>query len=513
MAGLNDRKKDPLLAALAHFEAIYDISGLLAPASIRDQILRAVLVTDRLISRDYLAHVNPVPSRPPHCIAHLLVVGAGPAGWSAALRAASQGYEVLLVDQRTKPFQLQAQCDSRWVDAGVHDWPAWHQDYPCEIGRESARAPLAVPYDAHRSDRLAARWAKQQEDQAAGLVSELTWKRFVRLGHPDTPHVSPVELVVEDGLHLVEADLYLEDSGAWVPWRLDAGGGRRVKPRFAAVIVAGGQGRERTFVEDRATRRPKSAFRGLPYWHSQPFHPDGPLFDLRASATEQPLRVLVSGAGDGAIQDFVHAITGEGRSRTILRELTGRLLFKQSQVRRIYGLVDQAQRALLLADGKELEYAISSQLERDFGRIIDEMLQSGNHRDLMVDNLIALLAAKRSPPREVTLAHSCLHASKCYPINRLFSVLFRRIWQSSARDPDGSARFRNCGFRFLEGVEVDRVASASAHVCPDEGAEWWKVAEECARHPHTVAFSPSMCEVTGGGIASGPVRRGQQSHP
>lgn len=112
----NKIKLDPVLRTYyvkrAEF-VCYDISGFFSPISIRDQIIRASQVVERAIHHKLIS-----PSRP------LLVVGAGPAGLTAAIKAANKEIKTVLVDKGKVLERLTS--SERYFSPVQYDWVATH---------------------------------------------------------------------------------------------------------------------------------------------------------------------------------------------------------------------------------------------------------------------------------------------------------------------------------------------------------------------------------------------------
>src|SRR5690242_3041515 len=116
----SNKPADPFLLAHQVGPRMFDLSGKLDPISIRDQMLRGLLLVDRALHEDLIGPKSP-----------LLVVGAGACGATAALHAAEEGVPTLLVDRKDQAFSLQRNCKSRWIDPTQYDWPLdhWNQGF------------------------------------------------------------------------------------------------------------------------------------------------------------------------------------------------------------------------------------------------------------------------------------------------------------------------------------------------------------------------------------------------
>jgi FAD binding domain len=112
------------LEAHEAFRNFFWLGAGLAPISIRDQLVRGVSIIEHALEERVEEGDR------------VLIVGAGAAGVSAALRAAEKGINCDLVDVLRGPFLVQARAGTRWVDPTQYDWPMDHwnrQVYPCEL--------------------------------------------------------------------------------------------------------------------------------------------------------------------------------------------------------------------------------------------------------------------------------------------------------------------------------------------------------------------------------------------
>jgi hypothetical protein len=107
-------------------------------------MIRARLAVDRAIEEGLINSGRP-----------LLVIGAGAAGATAAIRSALRGVSTVLIDAAPAPFLRQAACLIRWVDPVQYDWPLHHWSagsYPW------TPPPMPLPWAANYSNLAALGW-------------------------------------------------------------------------------------------------------------------------------------------------------------------------------------------------------------------------------------------------------------------------------------------------------------------------------------------------------------------
>jgi hypothetical protein len=259
---------DPILDAHREDPHHYVISGP-APISIRDQVLRGVMLVERLLEAGEISAERP-----------LLVVGAGAGGASAAIQAAAQGISTTLVERNNASFLTQRLAATRIIDPIQYDWPLDH----CYIGRfpwAAHHAPLPLSFAAARADQLAIRWQYELRAAAATFPSLLTVRFSTTVSN-----VVPVQ--PGDLLHVT-----LGSGGS-----IDVG----------AIVNAKGFGNEQCRIEYPSGTL---CYEGQPFW--------GP--DSFVTLDPSKHEVLISGAGDGALQDYLRIVTGLGRAIDIVRWL------------------------------------------------------------------------------------------------------------------------------------------------------------------------------------------------
>lgn len=260
-----DERWDPVLALHQLIPAgqgapvmpqCYELAGL-RTASIADTMVRACALVRRLHAGGALG-----PSR------RLLVVGGGAGGASAAVTAASLGVPVVLCLADAAPFHVQA-GSPRVVNPTEYHWPHPHW----ALGRFPAAGTVPFPWATSTGVELAQTWTlgldRWRNDPATGPF--LTVLPNVRLQKSDLQTVPGV------GVNCPKAD---DGQGA----------------QFAAVLSFAGM------LHDGSRHL---GFQSFPYWQADPL--DQPDLGLPGPA----YRLLVSGAGDGGLQDFIRALTGK----------------------------------------------------------------------------------------------------------------------------------------------------------------------------------------------------------
>src|SRR5438552_11678698 len=100
------------LFAVKGGERLVQLSDSQTWISIRDHMTRVRLVASQLMESAGLISGM-----------HVLVVGAGVAGVSFALYAASRGVSVTLVEKEDGPLRRQLGCSTRYLHPHEYDWP------------------------------------------------------------------------------------------------------------------------------------------------------------------------------------------------------------------------------------------------------------------------------------------------------------------------------------------------------------------------------------------------------
>lgn len=354
-----------------------------------------------------------------------VVVGAGVAGATAAIAAAKEGVMTILVERARQAFDTQASCETRWIDPTQYDWPLSHwqtQQYPWD--------PALLPIDLHwdRPDyahNLAGGWQQALEDFSARPGALLKLRRKVVLTDVRPSPASPGGEVF--------VDLQDDDSGS-------------TSERASAVLIATGFGRECCNLEKKYHHSAPAVHttEGIPFWANDKLM--YPSFGI----DRQPARVLISGAGDGALQDFLRVVTDPrfGSARAILDQLN----LGPGSWSVIRDAQDQVDRHGNWGTSSDDDHGPLAYLQQAFDAAVSTVLA-----DPRVQGQIA--SVLRAPLPEVYLVYNCGHFGRGYALNRFLALLVARYLELHGPARTGGLPLLNSYHRL---VNLDPVSS---HVC------------------------------------------------
>jgi Glucose inhibited division protein A len=348
-------------------------------------MVRGQWLVDRAIEEKLIGNASDDPRA-------LLVVGAGAAGATAALRAARSGVRTVLAEVAALPFLRQLGCATRFIDPTQYDWPAAHWSVGSCPPWPSPTLPLS--WTADFANVLAARWSMQFAASAAVLPLLTTlFSTSVTIhpwiGAPASP--SRVRVTLTQGA-------------------------RFATRQFGAVILARGFGTERHAA-------PSSSggpdFTGFRFWDTDPFamHP------LAAK------KVLISGGGDGALQDFIRICTGRRSAADVLAALIPSPQREEIGAR-LYSHQDQALRAYSWGSRPSHDHAVHSSLEKH-QRIEISGLRASPLWGSIQKTAAAWFAA--SGVTRIDLVHPCTHFQQGYALNQFLTLLLVGALAGSAR--------------------------------------------------------------------------------
>jgi hypothetical protein len=185
-------------------------------------------------------------------------------------------------------------------------------------------------------------------------------------------------------------------------------------------------------------------------------------------------RLVISGAGDGALQDLIRAATGAKSVSELMREIT-REGGEEELRNAIYSGEDRAQRCLLWSSHSWHDHEVLTALEQAYLTIVDEVDggEAGTVWRSICSKLDSILIARNGDRRTIHLIHSCHHFSRCFGLNRFLAQLtMRRL-----------SRFYPDRFKILTNSAITNVRCN--HEKSPSGTCWGK--------PHTVTFNRQSC--------------------
>ncbi|GEM_PF-3200565 len=421
--------------------------GQYSPVSIRDQIVRASYLVDRLWARGRLGAGS-----------RLLIIGAGAAGVTAAIRALSYSIgHVDLVERAKLPMPLQARCSTRTIDPVQYDWPAGHwgdkrwpvpeSHNPREYTAVSIDSPThlrTMRSDAWASaffNTLSSHLGKTNFDFHGGVEAS-AWARQFAGGSRLLVTLSSVAAAGSVGFQYpVDADV---------------------------IIFAGGLGIERAQL-DLDPAAPPAMFHGIPFWQDDKFQ-DGDV-GIKGGPHDG---VLVSGSGDGALQDYVRLVTGLDTCAEVLSLALGSLSTPawRARVEGLWHWEDHAQRALRHEPQPINTCTIQYRLHARYEDLVEELVKSGDWPRVCTA-FDKHIANKGRPFDEVYLAYPCDHFTWCYALNRIVALLVIAYVMERSSKPGFDPRLPNRSVR---------ATAALQHVCKDG----------CWGYTHLVRFATSV---------------------
>jgi hypothetical protein len=372
---------DPLLKSHEVMPRFFNLGGRIDPVSIRDQMVRAQSIVERAAATGLIDREHP-----------LLVVGAGAAGATAAIRAAQLNIKTVLIDRWSAPFLLQRQCRTRWVDPVQYDWwaPHWNVGRYPHRNRTISGNPAPLPWSEERSHRIAAKLETLLNGYARGMPNLLS------IMYSSTAAV--VHSANARGWDLTVNGQYLQASA--VIWTIGLGAERHVvKPPPNAS-------------------RQTTDYAGYSFWETDAYEQ---IFPNRRRA-----RIVISGSGDGGMQDFIRLTTKIGnRSAKEIYDHFGFTNSFYNILRDKLGVAqDEVLRGFHWTDRGRYEHDVVRPFHFACQSLVDEIF-AGNYHPA-IDNVTVMRAidgALRDDFESVKLIYSCDHFTNSYPLNRFLVLL------------------------------------------------------------------------------------------
>lgn len=367
---------DPFLLTHNVRHQLYDIGPRLSPISIRDQMIRAHILVVRALRQQIIG-----PDKP------LLIIGAGAAGATAAITAADHRVPTVLLERGEQRFSLQLGCNTRWIDPVVYDWPADHWSWG-EFPWRGTKLKLA--WQAGKAAVIAGVWEDKFGDEEENNPN-LTVHHKAVLENPATLGADANRKLIEVYFNNVD------------------GTDRRGPYEFAMIISCIGAGPDKVEIDN---------YRGTSFWKDDLYSKTDLGFPDNTSRN-----VLISGSGDGALQDFLRIVTTKESAKAIYEALPASVQTAVGPL--ISASEDQYQRAFIWSGNADGSY------KRD-----DCIIQNTRH-DQYIRAVVQILDAYRTelhsaietilkPDVSVTLAFECGHFSHGYPLNHFLVLLLGR---------------------------------------------------------------------------------------
>ncbi|MBX3602456.1 MAG: hypothetical protein KF863_17715 [Rubrivivax sp.] len=401
----------------------YELSGL-RTGSVRDQILRAQLLVERLLARNDLSD-DP-----------LLVIGGGAAGVTGALTASRLGRDVTLLEEQLNPFQTQARVTTRWLDPTEFDWP---QPHWTTADMAWAGSVYRLPYRANWADQLATQWTTM-------------WYSVVG---PAPVALPPGSGSIEEFTGVDARMLTIADTSTGLrlaPWPAYGSAGR---PYCAAISCVGFSG-ELTSVRSTGG----VSLEGPAFWSTDAL---GVAHLGITPPSGRPIRVLVSGGGDGAQQDFLRVLTGNFGKRLFDALGLDKLKLDLADV---LLAEDSARRAHAWGAPGSPPVGAYGDWHAAYESLADTVWAIWTSKPASIPALRPLL----NPNVEVTWIVADAAPGYSYGLNRLLVILVARLHATFTGRPLPKAPSR--GYKpsgnevYLAGFVLDNVVPAgAAHVC------------------------------------------------
>jgi hypothetical protein len=407
---------------------LFDVGSPFTPIGIRDQMVRGFLIATRLLAEKKIGPALP-----------LLVVGAGAAGATAALIAATNDVPTIIVDRQEEPFSRQLYCPTRYLSPSEYDWPAarWR----------SHRFPgqgLAFPFgwSSNYAAVVAASWRAKLYREARvndNLQLRLSW--HVRAPE-DLPSVS------RDADNLLEVTI--EDDE-----------GNTESEKVAVVVACTGPGKEQCSPTH-------GEFVGISFWEPDTLQENG--FGL--SGVTHP-RIFLSGGGDGVLQDFLRVVTNVKSAGDVLAALPDAIQTKLSNA--IIEAEEQFTRGSFWNTTK-YNCRAGHILHKAYQNAVEDVFTNSSSNELQVfDRQLSSILKPIPDDLTVQLVHPCSHFTTCYPLNRMLVLLVNEFIK------------RRRGIDLIEPyTQVLRVRSQDGHDCALKD-------DHCRTSPHYVDLAVARC--------------------
>lgn len=399
---------ESLLGQFALDENVFRL-GQYSPISIRDQIVRAHYLVE-LLRIDRVINAQ----------SRIAVIGAGAAGITAAAYANQLGVaEVHLVEAASHPMPLQANCRTRILDPVQYDWPALHwKEAQWPLPEPNPRKFTATQWGAPVILRTAAA-AIYARDYQTYLLGQLASPRFsfypnytARAWDYDANNklVVPIDLTSSQ----LAAELHVD-----------------------VAIYATGIGTEIAQIPYANTSFGSGPFEGINFWQDD-------VFESQTFGLGGHHHVLVSGAGDGGLQDFIRLVTGQSTAHAVLKAVLDAIQHScawRAELDNLWHWEDHARRTSIMAPDRARDCLILARLHERHLNVIDAIKHDAKAWSEITKALNKMTNGR--PLKQIVLSFPCVHFTWCYALNRFVALLLaqyiRDHWHSEPLQPSQSA--------------------------------------------------------------------------
>jgi hypothetical protein len=290
----------------------------------------------------------------------LLVVGGGAGGVTAAMFAAGSSIDTTLVERKRACFSVQKRS-SRLIHPNQYDWPVDHYI------KEHVLFDTHLIFRADKAVKLAIGW----ETELGMFATTNDYCQFMF-----NTEITQIQ-VISDTL---SNDLSLQVTFNNVTFNNDE------VLNFSAVIWATGAGSEDCQLtsktrKTRKTRKPIPVYQGIKFWDNDQF-----VSERCGLTIEDTPQIVISGSGDGALQDFLRCVTRTSSAIDIYKQLFDSIL--ETRLTNIEAVVhsaeDRASRCLIWESTREQEDCIYQELEDTHKALISHLLHNRNIGDKLV---------------------------------------------------------------------------------------------------------------------------------
>lgn len=370
--------QDPFLLAHAVDNSckIFDLSNR-TPVSIKDQMIRANHLIFRMVKHGLFGVGS-----------NILIIGAGVAGVTSAILAAGKGINVTLAEKDDQPFRFQREVKSRWINPVYHDWPMDHfKEESWPKTEDHPYTPLW--FKSQFADELAEHWNNRLASAIYKMQPRLRVQYNTKISLP-TEYIVNSKIIIN---HEYESSLYQDE--------------------YDGIVYCTGILGENTAI---------GKYNGPDFWSTDNFQ------DKNFGLENNPNRVVVVGAGDGGLQDYIRLVTGRNSAFHVLDEIFDfkkehPLLHKMSAL--IFNQTQISHREWMWSEGGVHDHYYLQDQHNKYCELVEAVVGNKEYWGDVISK-IRIITSERQIGK-VRLIHPCSHFDNCYPINHFTALLLNKF--------------------------------------------------------------------------------------